>query len=239
MPAERFYSDSPLTLNDTIILRDQEFHHLKHVMRITQGQEVEVVNGAGVLAIANVGKLAKDHVALTIVSSEITPQPIEEVILVQAMPRSNRLDFILEKGTELGVTQFWLFPSFHSPRKQMTENQVERMQALTIAAMKQCGRLHLPHVILKPPLSEWSVPPGRLFFGDVCPGAPRFLDSWKESKPTFPVLFFTGPESGFTEDEVNRLKEWKAQGVKLHSHILRTETASLVALSLIEAALNQ
>lgn len=238
MPAERFYIDSPLTLHDTIALRDQEFHHLKHVMRITQGEEVEVVNGAGTLAIATVEKLAKDHASLAIVSAETSPKPKEEVILAQAIPRSNRLDFILEKGTELGVTEFWLFPSFHSPRKGLTEHQIERMQAQTIAAMKQCGRLYLPKVILKPPLSEWSPPPGQCFFGDVRPEAPRFFDAWKQAKATFPIFFFTGPESGLTEEEVVHLEKWHAQGVKLHSHILRTETASLVALSLIEAALN-
>jgi 16S rRNA (uracil1498-N3)-methyltransferase len=239
MPAERFYADAPLTPHHTVILRDLEFHHLKHVMRIQVGEDIEVVNGTGALAIAKVEKMAKDYASLAIMSVEIESKPNEEVILAQATPRSSRLDFILEKGTELGVSQFWLFPSFHSPRKAMTDHQIERMQALTIAAMKQCGRLYLPQIILKPPLLEWPPLSGQAFFGDVRPNAPRFLDAFQQSNKAFPLIFFIGPESGFTPEEVDQLDQRHIQGMKLHSHTLRAETAALVALSLIEAALQK
>ncbi len=236
MPAERFYIDAPLVAHKGVTLRDQEFHHLKHVMRVRPGDEVELVNGAGALAHATVDHIAKNHASLTILTANIEPKPQNDVILAQAIPRSSRLDFILEKGTELGVTQFWLFPSFHSPKKAPTQHQIDRMHTLTIAAMKQCGRLYLPQIALKPPLLEWDPPPGSSFFGDIRPSAPPFLTILQQQDTHFPILFFVGPESGFTEEEVAHFDRLHIHGVKLHSHILRTETAALVALALIEAA---
>lgn len=235
MPAERFFFDG--SLETKVEIEDQEFHHLKHVMRIREGETVEVVNGAGALAEAVVARIAKDRAVLEINHVETIEKPSQEVILAQALPRSSRLDFILEKGTELGVTQFWLFPSHHSPKKDPSENQLARMQTLTVAAMKQCGSLYLPKIVMKPPLDDWENIDGSAFFGDVRPSAPMFLKTWNESAPRSPIMFFVGPESGFTDDEVEWFDQHRVKGVKLHRNILRTETAAIVALSLIETAL--
>lgn len=237
MPAERFFVDQPLEPSHSVILQGQEFHHLKNVMRMRVGEAVEVSNGAGALAHVTVLQLAKDHAVLTITAMEYEQKCEVDIILAQAWPRSNRLDFILEKGTELGVTQFWLYPSFHSPKKAPTEHQLERMKALTIAAMKQCGRLFLPELIIKPPLIQWKKPEGTCFFGDIRPSATHFLSAWERMPKVSPIIFFVGPESGFTEEEVANFDRLGVQGVKLHKNVLRTETAALVALSLIEAGL--
>lgn len=233
MPAERFFIDEALKLHQDVILKDQEFHHLKHVMRIQQGEVIEAVNGAGYLAHASVSRLAKDHAILTITDLVFEAKPSINIILAQAIPRSNRLDFVLEKGTELGVSQFWLFPSFHSQRKALTEHQIERMRALTISAMKQCGRLYLPEILIKQPLLDWSEIEGTAFFGDVRPSALRLSKLWDEKNIQSPIIFFIGPESGFNEAEVAHFDQLGVKGVKLHDHILRTETAALVALSQI------
>jgi 16S rRNA (uracil1498-N3)-methyltransferase len=150
------------------------------------------------------------------------------------MPKPNRLDFILEKGTELGVDAFWVFPGQLSIKKEFFPHQMERAQSLLVAAMKQCGRLTLPTLHLQPPLTQWTTFPSTAFFGDLSPEALPFEIVWKQSTGlTSPFLFITGPESGLTSQEEQFLKEGGVKGVRLHPYILRTDTASLMAVSLL------
>lgn len=229
MPAERYFIETPLTVGDVLSLEGQEYHHLVHVMRTKAGESVEVVNGMGQLAVADVQEINKKHASLLINSIVEEPAPQHAIILAQAIPRPNRLDFILEKGTELGMTQLWLFPGKHSERKEIGENQVERMKLVLIAAMKQCGRLRLPKIVVKPLLEKWNEFPTNAYFGDTDSSAEVFSKVWK---PGNEVVFFVGPESGFNEGETTILRK-HCKGVKLHGNILRTDTAALTALSLI------
>lgn len=234
MPAERYFIDSDFIPHRQQELSGAEFHHLAHVMRTRKGENIELVNGKGALAQAFVQEVAKDKAKLQIEEVYQEPTPPFRLVLAQALSKQNRLDVILEKGTELGVDAFWLFPGQHSAKKECYPSQLERAQTITIAAMKQCGRLYLPSLILKPSINEWSTLSQSAFFGDLDPLAPRFETAWKQlNPPSYPIIFITGPEGGFSEQEIARLKNLGAQGVKLHSNILRTETASVMALSLL------
>lgn len=234
MPAERYFIPSKLAVNQEICLEGQELHHFVNVMRTTVGEKVELVNGMGMLAVAVVDRIEKKRACLIIEEVHFEQRPTFEVILAQATPRMNRLDFILEKGTELGMTQLWLFRAQHSERKEITEQQLERMRAVTISAMKQCGRLYLPEIVIKPILSKWQALEYPAFFGDVDPSALVLDKAWDAKKDKDRgVIFFVGPESGFTTEEDAKLRQLNAQGVKLHGNILRTETAALAALSII------
>ncbi|WP_068468234.1 RsmE family RNA methyltransferase [Candidatus Protochlamydia phocaeensis] len=236
MPAERYFLEEELSLHARKILKDAEFHHLAHVMRTRKGEQVELVNGKGTLACASVQDILKDQAILIIedIQTSHPPRPQAQLILAQALPKPDRLAFILEKGTELGVDEFWLFPGHLSGKKEFFPHQMERARALTIAAMKQCGRLDLPALIMKPALDKWDSLGGRAFFGDLDPQAPLFSQAWKSAAPLPPFIFFTGPESGWSQEEIALLKEKGAQGVKLHTNILRTDTASIAALSLMQ-----
>lgn len=233
MPAERFYINAPLTEGASVFLEDQEFHHLAHVMRGVEGEQVELVNGCGFLSQARIERIEKKRAQLIVTSLSYVPKNSFKLILAQAIPRLNRLDFIVEKGTELGMDELWLFPGELSERKNLTESQLERMQAVAVAAMKQCGRLYLPLLCLKKPLKNWELQELPLYFGDTDPSAPIFEKSWKLKSSLEGVIFVIGPESGLTAKETESLKSLKALGVALHPNILRTDTAALTALSLI------
>lgn len=234
MPSERYFIDQVFKVNQDIILKDSEFHHLVRVMRTRKGEVVELVNGQGGLTQATVEEIFKDQARLHIDSIHIEKRRNNKIILAQAIPKPNRLDYIIEKGTELGVDEFWLFPSQHSVKKDFSPEQLERLRIQIIAAMKQCGRLYLPELALKPSLEKWEANSGTFFFGDVDKTAELFSSAWKRLQVSFPVIFVVGPESGLSEKENTFLKEKGAYGVKLHENILRTDTAGIVALSLIE-----
>lgn len=235
MPSERYFLETSFKVNEHQELKGSEFHHLAHVMRARKGDVVELVNGQGALAQATVEDLKKDKGLLKIEQVDHEPAPPCRLILAQALPKSNRLDLILEKGTELGVDSFWLFPGQHSVQKECYPSQIERARIVTIAAMKQCGRLYLPSICFKPSIEKWeNLSNMTSFFGDLDPNAPLFETAWKKlASPSFPIVFIIGPEGGLSQQEEQSLRDQGATGVKLHANILRTETASIMALSLL------
>ncbi len=221
MPKERFYTDQPLSPHAEITLTGDEAHHLFRVMRAKPGDTVELINGKNVLAHATV-KTNSLHI-----DSIETNQSNATIILAQAIPRFNRLEYILEKCTELNVLEFWLFPGMLSEKTTFTDNQNQRMAHLLIAAMKQSGRLDLPTIHLKPPLSSWKFNKP-LLFGDTSPLAPHITTLPKPH----PSLIIIGPESGFHPQE-HTLLHAHGQGVKLSTNILRVDTAAIAATTLL------
>ncbi len=227
MPNDRYFLDAPFAPHGKATLEEEEFHHLSRVMRAQVGDEIELVNGRGQLAAARVEKIDKRGAELAITGVTEQTRSWPPLILAQAIPRLNRLEFILEKGTELGVTEFWLFPGKHSEKTAFSDQQQKRMRMLIIAAMKQCGRLDLPKIHLKNSLQECRYPgEAQAFYGDTREGRPP-LPRLKQNQP---ILFYVGPESGFNQEEVEKLENL-ATGVTLHPNILRVDTAAITALS--------
>lgn len=233
MPEKRFFTPLSLEPQAAITLAGEEAHHLQHVMRCKVKDHVELINGKGFLADAEIIKTKKETVELFIHSVREEKADSFEIILAQGMPRPNRLDPILEKCTELGVSQIWLFPGMLSEKKELKPSQLKRMENIVIAATKQSGRLFLPTIEAKPPLAKWQPPREPSYFGDIDPKAPALYSAWTQEPPKNAVIFFVGPEQGFHSDELELFNTWGTKGVKLHHNILRTDTAPLCALSLI------
>ncbi len=237
MPVDRFYLDEELNQEEHVFLKEEELHHLAHVIRIKEGQVIELLNGRGSLATAKVEKITRQHAEVKILSSEKSPPPSYELILAQAIPRQPRLEYILEKGVELGVTKIWLFPGELSEKKILAPSHLERAHYIITSAMKQCGRLFAPELILSPPLLSWDPAslPKASFFGDTDPKARPFLDYLTAQKHTS-LCIAIGPEKGFHPKETAHMKDTlHFQGVHLHPNILRTDTAAICSLSLASA----
>lgn len=238
MPHNRYYIDADFCENKSLAISGDEWHHLTRTARARQGDEVELVNGRGELAEARIEELKKNHAEL-LVGLVVSRPPPPPLILAQAIPRMNHLEWIVEKATELGATSIWLFPGNLSEKDTLSDNQHARLTALSVSAMKQCGRLDLPEILLKPPLARWEPTEGTFFFGDTAEDAP-YLWEMPLVKPLIsPVVLLIGPEKGFHLKEVDFMKHaLKAKGARLHPNILRAETAPLVGLSLIQAVRN-
>lgn len=232
MPHNRFYINAPLKKGDEIFLQDSELHHFR-VSRIRLGQNIALINGRGQLAEAILLSIDNKQARLRIEEVIEEQSRAKAIILAQGLSRMEHLEWTVEKGTELGVYSFWLFPGILSEKNTLSENQIKRLNHLILSATKQCGRLDLPSLELKPPLLQWGPLEGTLFYGDPSSDAP-FL--WNLSfDPIPPLIFFIGPESGLDPREKQHLNDYlHARGVRLHINTLRTETASLAALSLLQ-----
>lgn len=228
MPHYRFFIESSFNEGDLLSFEGDEYHHMIKVMRLEQGDAVEIVNGQGYLgkgAVQEIKKTAAVCCIHQVIFEEFSPS----FIIAQALLKPASLEWTIEKNTELGAEELWLFPAMYSEKKELSSNQLERLQRHVVSALKQCGRLYLPKICLFESLDKiLQTESHSLLYGDLSPGTPKLSDSKSANAP----LFIVGPEQGFHEKELTLLKRC-AKGVSLHRNILRAETASITAAALL------
>lgn len=231
MPIDRFFVEERLREGEEVALREEEAHHLISVARGKVNEEIELVNGKNELGLGQIREMRKREVIISV--EKVIQRPSKGIrrILAQGIPRLPRLDTILEKGCELGLTEIWLFPGMRSEKSEFSSQQLLRMKRILISAMKQCGRLDLPEIVLKPPLKKWNASDllTPAYLGDTKETTP-FQSVWKNEKN---CLFFIGPESGFTDEEIALLHQFGVKNVSLHENTLRTDTAAILAIGLM------
>ncbi len=230
MPAYRFYIEQTIQPNCDVFLDGTESHHLKNVMRAKLGDSFELINGKGQLAEVTLTQLEK-HRSLFKVNHLSSFKLTHRLILIQGIPQIQKLDLIVEKSTELGVTDIFFFQAEKSQQK-LSEEKLERLKLKAIAALKQSGRYFLPQIQSLPPIGKWETTSGLTFFGDFGSGIAPLYQQLALNKECKEIFFICGPESGLTPNEISHLKKLKAIAVSLHPNTLRTETAPLTFLSL-------
>lgn len=223
--AERFYLRQELEPHQVLSLKEGEHHHLK-VMRLCIGEEIELVNGTGALALATILTIDKEHTTLKILSVKKLEKKSQQIFLGIPFMRPSKLEWILEKGTEIGADAFFLYPAENSKQEFLNNHQIERFGNIIISALKQSKRLFQPHLEILPSLTSLLKKDSPMYFGDTR------NDALPISSIEGDILFITGPESGFSNNEIVLLSK-RGKGVRLNSNILRAETAPLVALSLL------
>ncbi len=233
MPANRYFLPTPFTERETHHVTGEELHHLARVMRKKGGDTIELVNGQGALATALITELSSRKATVSLTRVERTAPLLPPLILIQALLPLPQLKLIVQKTTELGVSDLFFFPACLSEKSMPTLAHRERLHATAIAALKQCGRLDLPTMTFLPDLSHLPSLDFPLFFGDLRAEAPWLKASSSLARGGGMMI---GPEKGWTERELILFeKNHRAQGVKLHPYTLRAETAAIAAI----AALSQ
>jgi len=226
---------------ETLTIDGEEAKHILQVLRYKTGDVISVVDGRGTRYNVLIEKTSEEHLQGKIISSILSEnEPICQVTLAQAVCRNERMDFLIEKATEIGVssiipilTERSLIRVSGSSREK---NKMDRWRRLAIASMKQSLRTVLPEIqnIIK---FEELLPRIRNF--DLCLIASLEKDSKsiKECeelrKNKGRILLVVGPETGFSEDELSQAKEYGALPITLGARRLRTETAGVVFLSLV------
>lgn len=200
-------------------------------MRASLFDHVELVNGLGNQAVAEVVTLEKKRAELKILSVEKMAAE-EGPLLFLALTRQSLLEWVVEKATELGVQEIRLFQGEKSDREALSENQRRRLQAILISALKQSGRGTLPKLVEISPISSWTSLDVSAFYGTFDPKAPLLFSKCREAS-----AFIVGPESGLSRNEEKKLKKLGAIGVSLGPHVLRAETAAITAAALLSQPL--
>jgi 16S rRNA (uracil1498-N3)-methyltransferase len=225
--ADRFYCPDPV-VEGRVTLAGDEAHHLARVRRIGPGEAVEIFDGRGNTFRAEVRSITRDGVELA-VQGEPLPErrPPCYLTLATAVPKGDRIDWLVEKATELGVAR--LVPlltarSVVAPR----EAKLERLRRLVVEAAKQCGWSRLMTVeepVLWDDYLRTEAAPARLL---AHPGGEP-SGSWPRIAPGASAAIAIGPEGGFTDDEVEAARSAGWRTIGLGRSLLRIETAGLAA----------
>lgn len=218
-----------------VSLSDSEAHHLLHVLRVEAGMNVAVFDGAGREAVAMVEVEQDGEVVLHILDSVATKLPAVEITLLQAVPKGKRMNFVIEKGVELGVARF---VPLMTRRGVVKSTKTERWERVAISATRQCGLSRIPEITsvmtLKEALSQYSGD-GLFLIASLFDGALPIHDVLVRARKdkVDKVAILIGPEGDLTEDEMKLALEKGGVPVSFGDLVLRVETASLYAASVI------
>ncbi len=240
----RFFVNKENILEDQqeiVIDEIEDIKHITKVLRLNLGNEIEICNKSKVDYRATISSMDKKQVVCEILEKNLskTEAPVE-ITLFQGIPKGSKMDLIIQKGVEVGVSKIIPFTSERCVVKIKDRNseakKIERWQKIASEAAKQCKRGIIPLVENVVEISNLR---------DILNGFDMVLMPYEEEKNSSireaitsrenikKIGVIIGPEGGFTSEEVLTAKEWGCKPVSLGPRILRTETAGLVTASIV------
>jgi 16S rRNA (uracil1498-N3)-methyltransferase len=239
----RCYLPSARWTHATAELDEAESKHLASVRRAQAGDRIGILDGAGRLGEAEVVVPHKKRTAIRILAQTAVPPLAPRRILVQALVREQKMDWLIQKAVELGVHEIWPLQTEHAVVKIRPEEAGKksiRWQTIAMGACKQSGNPWMPKI---EPVRELAstlaaLPPGPACFGalqgNVLP-LPEFFGRLRgENCPQ--IAMFIGPEGDFSPAEVAALQSAGVQPVSFGPIVFRVETAALFILSALQYA---
>lgn len=232
----RVYTPQAMAVSQTIVLEKDSALHLIKVLRHTSGDHVVLFNGDGceyVGEITDIRGQSECHIQLDARFKPSVESPVK-VHLIQAIGRGDKMDWVIQKATELGVTE--ITPVF-TERTQVkfdakkAENRQQRWQAIAVSACEQSGRTALVKVHAPMHLRDWRPQASTL----ACFLDPCGVQSLASQSLSNALVLVVGPEGGLSEAECAQLQDKGLLGLRLGPRVLRTETAGVAALATIQA----
>jgi|GEM_PF-228257 len=223
-------------LDQSVELPAEVAHRLRQVVRVSQNEIVELFDGSGLLVRGVIG--SDGTLRVQTISKEQKTGP--KLLLAQAIVNQSKLEEIVENATQLGADGFILFMATHSVAKltSRTKHQVERLRRIATDAARQSERSHIPDVTepvsFTELLTKLKESNSTLFVGEPRESC-RLTDALKTLDSSQDVILVIGPEGGFTDTELEQFKAIGAKIVRYAPYVLRTQTAGLVGLSIIQS----
>ncbi|GMU60503.1 MAG: ribosomal RNA small subunit methyltransferase E [Myxococcaceae bacterium] len=215
------------------------FHYLVRVLRLGEGDSLELFDGRGWAFDARLTSLSEASAVLTLGAAREAPRP-RALTVVQGLPKGDKLEWVLQKGTELGVSGFVPAACARSVVKldeKSAASRLDRWTRIVEEAARQCGRADVPTVAPPAPLLEAVAALEGAPAVFVLDEAERAVSLSQAFAPLAdsrtPVALVIGPEGGLERTEVDALVARGATPVTLGRLVLRTETAALAAVSVL------
>ncbi len=231
----RFHCPSALPLGTTLELPDSAARHVQ-VLRLQPGQTITLFNGQGGESEARITRMGRSDVLVELVShAAIEREAPREVHLALGMPANERMDWLVEKATELGVASLQPLQAERSVLRltgERADKKRAHWQGVAIAACEQSGRNRVPVVHAIQALPAWlpAAPASHRLLLSLQPDS-RPLAQHMASLGSGAVLFLSGPEGGLSASEEQAARDHGFVPVRLGARTLRAETAPLAALA--------
>ena len=230
----RFYIEADLAVDSTIELTETVFHHWVKVLRAQVGEIATLFNGQGGEYEVELTEVSKKSASVQVNSfNPANRTPKFKALLGQVMSKGDRMDYAIQKAVELGVSEIQLLTSERCEMRlkyDRDQKKLDHWQGVAIAACEQCGINIVPKIL--PPLSleNWlnsELPATKL----VLAPNKNEVDVLKEATPELALLI--GPEGGLSEAEITAANTKGFVNWCIGERVLRTETAPVVALSIL------
>ena len=236
----RFFVTKDAIDDGKIYIKEGDAHHIARSLRMAVGDELTVSDGEGVDYLCRLTRIRDDECECLVLSSETgkTESPVE-ITLCMAYPKGDKLETVIQKAVELGVSRIIPFESarcIKRPKAEKIDRQLQRLAKISEEAAKQCGRARIPEVL--PPMSFTAM----LDSTSSCELTLFCYEAEEEfsiknvlsSRPRpARIAVIVGSEGGFSPEEAKLAAESGAVTVSLGHRILRCETAPDFALSAI------
>lgn len=224
----QFYSPD---IAETLTLPESDSRHAVRVLRMKEGETLQVIDGKGTVYTCRLADAHSKHASVEILETHFQPLPWQQQLVVAVAPTKHldRMEWLVEKMTEVGVNR--VIPIL-TERSERREIKVERLEKIAVAAMKQSLKATLPIIDEMTPISRLIelMPEAQRFVAYCDPTIPR-VDMAKSYQSFHDTLILIGPEGDFTPTEINATLQAGFKPVTLGENRLRTETAALFALS--------
>ncbi len=246
MRLTRVYVDAPVTAGKRLLLEGSAANHLARVLRLRAGDALTIFNGRGGEFAARVDAFQKDSVAVSVEEYRAidTESPVS-LTLAQGISRGERMDWVIQKATELGASR--IVPVFTKRSvvrldEKQAERKLQHWRAIAIAACEQCGRNRIPELPQPVELYDLLASAGCAPSADPQPSGPtRLLLSPTGNArlvdlegPGAGITVLIGPEGGLEDVEQETALAAGFEAVRLGPRVLRTETAAIAALTIIQ-----
>jgi 16S rRNA (uracil1498-N3)-methyltransferase len=235
----RFYLPPESCNGDELFLTGSEAHHALHVVRVRRGQNITVLDGAGHEFLCDVQQSDRDKIRLC-VRERKTAAPLPcRITLLQALPKGKLFEAIVQKATELGAVRIVPLISERVVvhlNKNEAARKTAKWQLVAVEAIKQCGATWLPHVEI-PTTPEQFLARKEHFdlalVGSLQPDAKHPSEYVRRPSQPKSAAIWIGPEGDFTSAEIEAIKASGAHPITLGPLVLRTETAAIYCLSVL------
>lgn len=226
-----------LTEGSVLALDKAQVHYLTSVLRQSAGAVIYVCDGAGSEATCKLVQTGKSKFAVEVgpLGEYRGADAKREIHIGQGAAPRNRLDWAVEKMTEVGVSSIAMLSDFGTKKKDKPVASQARWERIANAATAQCGRMYLPKITSGISFHDWqaSLPDGALRLVLV-PGAEQVLSSAIASQATSnPVAIVIGRTTGLSSDEEDAVIEYGFQAVNLGERVLRSETVGTIVTSML------
>jgi 16S rRNA (uracil1498-N3)-methyltransferase len=228
-----YLPEAPLSVGKTVEIPEDLQRHLGKVLRLQAGAEIQLFDGCGNLA----DSVLRERGLAEIQRVRSYPQPVCRLTLIQGIPKGDKLELVLQKGTELGVNRFALVEmerSVGQVKSERRERRIGRWNKIIQEAARQCRQYHMPELEYGTSFRET--------LGAI--EAERKLILWEESgtpltevlsrPPVGSIAVVVGPEGGISSEEVRQAEKLGFSPVSLGPRILRTETAGLAIMAILQ-----
>lgn len=236
----RFFVDKEKISENRIIIDTSDAHHIARSLRMAEGDEVVVCDGEGGEYRCVLNKIRDDECLCDIIEKiDSSAEPNIVITLCMAYPKGDKLETVIQKAVELGVSRIIPFESsrcIKRPKAEKAEKQNARLSKIAEEAAKQCGRAKIPTVSQPMSFNQMLNEATKADISVLCYENEDGLtvkDILKKTNKPSSISVIVGSEGGFSPDEANAAIDAGCISVSLGNRILRCETAPAFALSVI------